>query len=367
MKFVRCLLLATMVSLGGISFSSVAHAAEPSPAEIAVARRLFREATQLEGDKKWDQAEAKLREALAIKETPGLRYHVAYCQEQQGKLVEALVDYDRADEMIQHGAAAADVAELVGPARDSLRKRVPGFNLVLPDGVKDVTLEVDGEKVAPALTHQRVPVNPGKHKIVVSAPGRQTYEQVVPFAEGETRGIPLTLPLLAKTSMDDPKGGAGPGPEGDTGTVSTSSSGWSTRTWVLIGEGAFTAVALGTGVYFAIDKGKAQDQVDEASAAVDKQYKTLNPGATNTDAACSNPTDTDLKDYCDQLSSLSDQRDRSKTLSTIGFIGAGVGAAATAATFILWQPKEKSVARTLRVAPSPMAGGGAFLSVSGAF
>ncbi len=70
---------------------------------------------------------------------------------------------------------------------------------------------------------------------------------------------------------------------------------------------------------------------------------------------------------CEQLSNLTDQRDRSKTLSTLGFIGAGVGAAATVATFVLWQPKEKSVARSLRVAPTPVAGGGAFLSVSGAF
>ena len=96
-------------------------------------------------------AEEKLREALAIKETPGLRYHVAYCQEQQGKLVEALVDYDRADELIQHGAAAADVAELIGPARDSLRERVPTLTVSVPKDVTGASLEVDGQRVAPAV------------------------------------------------------------------------------------------------------------------------------------------------------------------------------------------------------------------------
>ncbi len=276
MNVVRSLLLATTVGLAGMSLSSVARAAEPTPAEIAVARRLFREATQLENEKKWDQAEAKLREAVAIKDTPGLRYHLAYSQEQQGKLVEALVDYDRADEMMQHGAAAADVGKMLGPARDSLRKRVPKIKLLLPKDLAGAVLEVDGERVSSTVMHQPIPVNPGKHVVRVSAPNRQTFQQTLPMAEGETREVKVTLRALAAKSMDAPSGSGAPGtdgPGGDTGTVTADSSGWSTRTWVLIGEGAFTAIALGTGVFYLIDKGNAQDEVDKAAQrrrAVDK-------------------------------------------------------------------------------------------------
>src|SRR5688572_28856013 len=130
-----------------------AQAAEPTPAEIAVARKLFTEASELEQAKNWSGAEGKLREAVAIKETPGLRYHLGFCLEQQGKLVEALVEYDRADEMLARGVKAPDVAELVGPARDGVKKRVGNIVLKLPEGVsdKDAKIQIDGTAVKPAL------------------------------------------------------------------------------------------------------------------------------------------------------------------------------------------------------------------------
>src|SRR5262245_45898151 len=77
--------------------------AEPTATELAVARRLFAEAVDLEHDERWELAASKLRDALAIKDTPGLRFHLAHCEEKRGHLVEAMLNYDRASELIAAG------------------------------------------------------------------------------------------------------------------------------------------------------------------------------------------------------------------------------------------------------------------------
>src|SRR5690606_8548188 len=72
---------------GALLLVAPSAGAEPTATELAVARRLFREATQLEERQRWDLAAQKLREAIRIKETPGLRFHLAHCQENMGLLV----------------------------------------------------------------------------------------------------------------------------------------------------------------------------------------------------------------------------------------------------------------------------------------
>ncbi len=75
-----------------------------------------------------------------------------------------------------------------------------------------------------------------------------------------------------------------------------------------------------------------------------------------------------MKSACDQLVSLGNDRDSASTLSTVGFVGAGVGAVATVATFLLWQPETPDAATTRpAVYGTPLAGGGMLLGLSGAF
>lgn len=337
---------------------------EPSAAEIAVARKLFGEASELEGKKEWAEAEGKLREALKIKETPGLRYHLGYCLEQQSKLVGALVEYDRAAEMLERGTKAPDVAELVGPARDGVKKRVSSVALKMPKDLESAEVRIDGVVIKAALIDKAIPIDPGKRVVAVSSPGRQAFRRELEVGEAEAREIEVDLPRLGNT-----KGGFTPAPAGsdepsDSG-ASVSSSGISARTWVLIGEGALTAFAIGSGVFFTVDKNNAQGEVDEAQQFIDD-----NSGGSA--SACTTSTDPDVLDACTKLTEISDQRDRSKTLATVSFVGAGVGVAALVTTFIVWKPKssERDSGKSLRPRIEPRIAAGpraAFLGVGGSF
>lgn len=337
----RCQFALTAVALAACLAGTAL--AEPTAAEVAVARKAFADATELEKDKKWAEAEAKLREAIAIKETPGLRYHLGFCLENQHKLVEALVEYDRAEEMLRLGAKAPDVSELLGPARDGVKKRVAGIKLELPAKVEGVVIELDGVPVKPALIGKVVPQNPGKVVITARAPGRQPFRREIELDEGESRELTIDLP--EKTAAAGPAATEpAPGQSSAGGSASASldsAKPGSTRTIVLIGEAAFTAVALGAGIFFTIQKGNSQDEIDAADAELTKLS-----GAGNVCAKAS--LSEQERDYCGQLESLTDQRNRQANLALAGFIGAGVGAAATVATFLLWKPAPKNQA-ALRV------------------
>lgn len=317
--------------------------AEPSAAEIAVARKLFREATIHEKKEEWAEAEVKLRQAVAIKETPGLRYHLAFVQEQQGKLVEALVDYDRASELVAGGAKAPDVKRLLDPAREGVRKRVPHLTVNMPEGVDGASLKIDGKKVAPALIGQPVPLNPGKHSIEVTAPGRVDFQAELSLEEGEKRGVQVQLP-------NRPEAPAAPPPTVPTTQVEPAadeapSSGLA-KPIVLISEGVVTAGFLGLGLAFTFKRKDAEDRIQVAETELN------DVGADDT--TCSNPGM--FADSCRRLAQARQDKLDAKTPLVVGYVGAGVGAAATVLTALLWRPGEANSAQA-RPFSTPTRGG----------
>lgn len=167
--------------------------AEPTAAEVAVARKSFAEATELEKAEKWVEAEAKLREALAIKETPGLRYHLGYCLEKQGKLVDALVELDRADEMLRLGAKAPDVEKLLASARERVKKSVGEVTVRLSANIKGAAVEIDGVAVKPALIGKGIPLNPGRHVLTAKKAGRIPYRRELQVDPGGSVDVLISM------------------------------------------------------------------------------------------------------------------------------------------------------------------------------
>jgi tetratricopeptide (TPR) repeat protein len=337
------------IALGVTSLGASAQGSEPTAAEIAVARKLFAEAAALEKAEKWVEAEAKLREAIAIKETPGLRYHLGFALEQQGKLVAALVEYDRASELLGSGVKAADVSELVGPAAERVRGRVAQVTVKLAMAPRDAKIELDGTPVKAALIGKAMPANPGKHVITGTAPGHQSFRKEITLAEAQTAEVSIDMPVIRKVGAGPVQPGGTPSagqgsessapPEPDS-SAGSKGSGGSTRTYVLIGEAALVAIGAGAGIFYFIDKGNAQDQVDIA------------------DTYIKNATDPkDKQNYQKQRADLVDQRDRASMLSTLGFVGAGAGAAALITTLLVWKPAKTERATWVTPVAFPAFGG----------
>lgn len=301
-----------------------ALAAEPSPSEISVARALFDQGLADERAGRWREAAGKFRSAAAIKDTPGLRFHVARCEEEQGLFVEALLEYDRARELLDAGNKAADVEKLLPAARERVKAKVALLTLRVPDGVQDASVRVDGKPVSGSVLGVPMPVNPGTHRVQAASAGRKAYSREIVLDSGEALELALELP-----AVDAPPEPAPARPLSGTASdvAPVTDAGVSARSIALVSEASLFAVGLGTGVIFSIARRAASDRYEQANRQVLDQVGGSDPDGT----ACNAP-----RAGCSELQLAGRDRDRAGKLAVTGFVVAGVSAAAFGLTWWLW-------------------------------
>jgi len=329
---------------------------QPSSADLSSARRLFGEAAELEAHSEWSAASVKLKSALAIKETAGLRYHLAHCEEQLGAYVEAAADYDRAAELIRGGAPAPDVEPLLPLAQRRLESRIAKLDIVVPTGIS-AAAELDDRALAASALGTSLKLDPGVHHVVVRAAGHAEYRSFVSLSVGEHRTLKILFPdpppvtsssstpaapvvaSAAETHAAAPSQTAPAAPDRRPRSA--------VRTALLIGEATLAAVGVGMGVGFGLARPGAARRVYAAQANVPEDSQ-----------ACAS----DANGACAALSDAISTYRRDVHLETIGFVGAGVAAGLFAATWVFWPSGRTEAAVTVEPAA-----GGALLSARGVF
>jgi hypothetical protein len=329
----------------GLACAAPLHA-EPSAAQIETAKRMFAEAAELEASEQWDQAILKLRQALTIKETPGLRFHLAYCEEQLGHLQTALIQYDRASELFLLGNAAPDVAERIDPARASLRERIPTLELQILPKNAEASVRLDGIELSGEALTRPVPLDPGGHTLDVVADGFRDWTLKLQLKERDRKKVSVKLLSLSGQPPAEPSAA----PRADepakrtqpisAGKGEIDSSGMSLRTGVLLGELGLTVAGVAVGVIFTQQASSTDDRIEQLQADIDRRAIEAGVEPEN---ACSSPS-AEIGSACDELGRSFTDRDDQSTLGIVGFVGGGLAAAALVTTYFAW-PAESPPAR----------------------
>ncbi len=326
-----------------MSAASVAHA-EPNATELSVARKLFQEATELESREDFAGARKKLMAALEIKDTPGLRFHLGYCAEQLGEFVTALLEYDRALDLVRGGQSAPDVERQILPARERVQAKVARLSLFLPPGVSLAKVWLDGDQVAPLVLGRPAPLDPGRHRIKVEALGYEPFELEVTLAPGQSQRLDLPLKKKQAAPADaapsPAKVGATSTPESEAVPERDPGSSIGAREIVLVSEATVAVVGLSVGLGFLLSRGSAESRIENAQKALDQL-----PGEDN--SACS--SDPKPRACADLREAIGDS-DSAGTISTVGFIVGGAGAAAALVTYLVWPTDSKD--RAIVVGPA---------------
>jgi hypothetical protein len=313
--------------------------AEPSGDDIKTARRLFTEAEELRARGDCAAAAERLRQAIAIKETPGLRFHLAYCEERTGSLLLARSDYVRAAELIAGGVSAPDVANLLGPAEKALSERLPTVQVRVPEYADSAKVQLDGRELSKSSLGTPLALDPGAHTVHAEAVGYERYVLEFIIAEGEDRVVDVAL----RRSGSSPAPAAAPGAPVE-GEVHGAGSGLGAREFVVIGESALALAGVGVGIGFRFKRAAADDDAHRYLEKLDQEGR----GCAGAEKS---------GDDCVALHDAVADRDRSANIATGAFIGAGVLAAAAVTTWFLW-PKRSPTELGVAVAPAP---GGAVL------
>ena len=205
--------------------------------------------------KKFSEACPKLEESQRLDPGLGTLFHLGDCYEGAGKVASAWAAFL---EVASLAAAAGQTdRETAAKARaQKLESRLPRITIVVPEASRVPELRVtrDDVPVGSAQWGAPLPVDPGPHRIVASAPGRRNFTDEVVLKEGATASLPIP-PLevapeqapAAAPAPAQPAAAPAPAPVPAHAEPPPSAGGSGGPGPVVIGLGALGIVGLGAG------------------------------------------------------------------------------------------------------------------------
>jgi hypothetical protein len=185
------LLVAFLAASHVCSFSLPARAEGPTAAELRKARSQFQRGIELEQASNWSDAIQQFREVGAVRMTPQVRFHIAYCEEGLGRLVTALGGYELA--LAEAEQVGTDFKAEVQTAIDGLRARIPKLVIERGTGADAALVQLDGVDIGASSVGVEVPLDPGPHSVTAAAPGYLHFSATAELKEREVTRLRLDL------------------------------------------------------------------------------------------------------------------------------------------------------------------------------
>jgi hypothetical protein len=217
------------------------------PSDSAGAETLFREGRELVTRGDFSGACAKFRESNRLDPAVGTVFNIADCEERLGHLAQAWTLFQ---EVVQKLPESDERHAIAARRAAALEPRLPRLTLRLaasaPAGTR---VTRDGIELGSASFGSALPLDPGTHRLLVAADGREEKAFVVTLGERETRELEV-MPGPARTQ----------GPVAPPPVESSSGSGRKTLGYVLAGVGV---AGLVTGIVAGVLVLGDQSTVDE--------------------------------------------------------------------------------------------------------
>ena len=167
-----------------------------SETKAAVAEGLYRQARDLMAAGNYDEACPKFAESQRLDPATGTLLNLAACHEKQGKLATAWIEYSDALFAARRDGRE-DRVEYARERAAELEPKLSRLTLQLDAGADHPGLEIelDGASLGRAVVGAPMPIDPGKHTLRVSAPGKKPSTHVIEIAPLADRKV-LSIPAL---------------------------------------------------------------------------------------------------------------------------------------------------------------------------
>jgi hypothetical protein len=180
-------------------FAAIAHA---QTNDTALATELFNAGRDLVKEGNYAAACPKLGESARLDPKVGTLARLAECEEHIGKLASARAHWQQALNLAKStndNRAAHAESELA-----RIDRIVPRIEIALTgDAPRGLVLKLDDVELGTASVGMKLPVDPGKHTIKASAPGKQTASV---DTEVKSEGVVsrVVIPVLADAPVETP-------------------------------------------------------------------------------------------------------------------------------------------------------------------
>jgi hypothetical protein len=245
----------------------VPAAAQSSDADRALAESLFETGRKLMTEKKYAEACPKLAESFRLDPTTGTLLNLAVCHRDEGRIASAWAEFKDAAALARRDGRA-DREQFAQEQVAALEPRLPRLTISVAGGAEAEGLSVsrDGTALGQPVWGVPIAVDPGKHAIVATAPGRRKWETTIEIGERENKTV--TVPALevdpsagttAETGTPPPQPTAGTGDSGPAPEPGVN-KGKRTASYIAFGVGA---VGLGVGTIFGINAMSKKSDSDD--------------------------------------------------------------------------------------------------------
>jgi hypothetical protein len=170
-----------------LAATSVATGAWAQTLDLEGARALFAEGLKDETAGRCTDALPKYNSVLAVKDTPNVRFRIGACEEQLGHKAAALRAYAASVRLGQGDSQAKDVVNEANKRAEKL-----GTGTLIVHAPEGASIVIDGERVG-ADDAIGLWLDPGRHHVEVSAPGKKPFSAAVAVRGGATSTVDAVL------------------------------------------------------------------------------------------------------------------------------------------------------------------------------
>lgn len=176
----------------------VPAAAEPASSDARRQADLaFEQGKEAQRRGDWAAACARFQTSFDFEPSPSTGVKLARCREHEERLVDAVAEYRRADALNQSSARdsahAREIASVIDAELRRLEPTVPTLSVqVSPADAQLAQATLDGHTLTEGLPHGML-VDPGRHVLVVRAPGYRPATLELELARGAHRELEVAL------------------------------------------------------------------------------------------------------------------------------------------------------------------------------
>lgn len=256
--------LSALTLLATIAACCWSAPARAQTSDAALAESLFREGKRLSGERKFAEACPKFAESYKLDPGLGTQLNLALCHESEGKLATAWAEFSEASSRAKR-EGDTDRAALADEHVRALEPKLAHVSIALAPGasVPGLVIKFDSRELASAALGLPIAVDPGKHLLEASAPGKEPYAQTFDAPTTPTT-LPVTVPVLKDGAPAPvaaaPVPAATPAPTTPAAPPPSASSGTNTGAIVSgVATGVFAVGSVVTGVLYSSKRSDFND------------------------------------------------------------------------------------------------------------
>ena len=246
-------------SASGSAAPSGSAASNPTPQELAAARKLFAEALREQEAGRYEQALEKYERVRQVKDTAPIRYRIGSCEEALSHLRRAVRAYAAAVELGQGNTSEADVVRASRERLEALAKKAARLQITLRGHTQDAKVAVDDEALEKYEIDGGVWLDPGNHVVTATAPDASPSRTEISLSAGGRVSLTVDLQPQQPETPPAPTTASTVTPPVPTASATITpppphetppSSSPTKRTWGFIALGAGGVLVVASGIVF---------------------------------------------------------------------------------------------------------------------